>query len=84
MPIYEYKCSKCDYVFELLEATYNDVKEKKCVKCGSTAERIMSLTSFQLKGTGWYKTDYAQKPSCSTKDSSPSCSTCPAASTSEN
>ncbi|ADR18871.1 FmdB family zinc ribbon protein [Calditerrivibrio nitroreducens] len=83
MPIYEYKCTKCNHIFELLEPTFNDVKEKKCVKCGSSAERIMSLTSFQLKGSGWYKTDYANKP-CSSTESNASCSSCPANTATEN
>ncbi|MCX8084196.1 MAG: zinc ribbon domain-containing protein [Calditerrivibrio sp.] len=78
MPIYEYKCSKCEHIFELLEPTFSDTAEKKCVKCGSSAERIMSLTSFHLKGSGWYKTDYASKNNCSAKESSTSCSNCPA------
>ena len=32
---------------------------KKCPKCGGKIEKMVSATSFQLKGTGWYKTDYA-------------------------
>jgi putative FmdB family regulatory protein len=83
MPIYEYKCTKCDNVFELLETTFNDVKEKKCTKCGSNAERIISLTSFHLKGTGWYKTDYKSTSSCSTSqaNNTSACSSCPASKT---
>lgn len=81
MPIYEYRCEKCGNVFELLEPTFSEVYEKRCVKCGANAERIMSLTSFKLKGSGWYKTDYASTSSaCNSKESSQACSTCPVAS----
>lgn len=80
MPIYEYKCKKCGHLFELLEVSYNNVSGKTCVKCGSQAERIISLSSFQLKGSGWYKTDYASNQSCgANKSSSTTCESCPAA-----
>ncbi|MEF3254105.1 MAG: zinc ribbon domain-containing protein, partial [Deferribacterales bacterium] len=45
MPIYEYKCKKCGHLFELLEVSYNNVRGTTCVKCGSQAERIISLSS---------------------------------------
>jgi putative FmdB family regulatory protein len=56
MPIYEYKCDKCG-VFEVTQRiTENSLK--KCPTCKSKVERIISATSFVLKGTGWYVTDY--------------------------
>ena len=58
MPIYEYKCDKCG-VFEVTQRiTENSLK--KCPTCKSKIERIISATSFVLKGTGWYVTDYAR------------------------
>ena len=58
MPIYEYKCGKCG-VFEITQRiTENPLK--KCPTCKSKVERIISATSFVLKGTGWYATDYAK------------------------
>ena len=59
MPIYEYQCSKCG----IFEATQR-ITEKplaKCPTCKGKVKRLISNTSFQLKGTGWYITDYARK-----------------------
>ncbi len=60
MPIYEYKCDKCG-VIEVMQRITEDPL-KKCPNCEGKVERIMSHTSFVLKGTGWYATDYANKP----------------------
>lgn len=70
MPIYEYKCGKCG-VFELIQRITED-SIKRCPKCKSKVERIVSRTSFVLKGTGWYATDYARKPASSTDSTSAS------------
>ena len=59
MPIYEYKCQKCG----TFEATQR-ITEKplsKCPRCKGKVKKLISNTSFQLKGTGWYVTDYARK-----------------------
>ena len=59
MPIYEYSCQKCGVV----EVTQR-ITEKaltKCPTCKSRVKKLISNTSFQLKGTGWYVTDYARK-----------------------
>src|ERR1700722_3573265 len=60
MPIYEYKCPKCGE-FEVTQRITEDAL-KKCPTCKSKVERLLSRTSFILKGTGWYATDYASKP----------------------
>ena len=60
MPIYEYKCSECDHVFEKMQS-FSASSTDECPKCGAKANRIISLSSFVLKGTGWYVTDYASK-----------------------
>ena len=60
MPIYEYKCPKCE-VFEVTQRITENAL-KKCPTCKSKVERMLSRTSFILKGSGWYATDYA-KPS---------------------
>lgn len=57
MPIYEYHCPKCGHEFEVLQKHF-DVDEMPCESCGATAKRMISNTSFVLKGTGWYVTDY--------------------------
>ena len=60
MPLYEYRCDKCDKVFEVIQK-FSDPEFSKCETCGSEVYKLMSRTSFQLKGTGWYTSDY-KKP----------------------
>ncbi len=60
MPIYEYQCSKCGEVFEAFQKmTDNPLTE--CKFCHGRVEKLISHSSFQLKGSGWYLTDYARK-----------------------
>jgi putative FmdB family regulatory protein len=59
MPIYEYQCVKCG-VFEATQRI-TDRPLVKCPTCKSKVKRLISNTSFQLKGSGWYITDYARK-----------------------
>jgi putative FmdB family regulatory protein len=61
MPIYEYECSKCG-VFEVNQRITDD-PIRKCPSCRSKVKKLISSTSFQLKGSGWYVTDYARKES---------------------
>ena len=61
MPIYEYICHKCDHEFER-EQRITDEPIKTCPQCRSRrVERLISLSAFHLKGSGWYLTDYARK-----------------------
>lgn len=64
MPIYEYYCHNCDYIFEELNKGYTE-KTMECPVCGQQAQRLISNTSFILKGTGFYETDYKRKSSTS-------------------
>jgi putative FmdB family regulatory protein len=68
MPIYEYECKKCKAHMEVLQKI-TDKPLAKCRKCGGKLEKQWSTTSFQLKGTGWYATDYAGKKSVEEKKS---------------
>ena len=62
MPIYEYECQKCGRITEALQG-FNDPPLKKCKYCKTgKLEKLISLSSFQLTGTGWYSTDYAKGP----------------------
>ena len=59
MPIYEYTCRACGHEFEVIQKI-TDRPIRKCEKCGKLqAKRRISQTSFLLKGSGWYTTDYA-------------------------
>lgn len=60
MPIYEHQCTKCGEVIESLILNKKDVPTK-CKKCGGKLKQIVSKSSFQLKGSGWYKSSYQKK-----------------------
>ena len=60
MPIYEYECEKCGNVEEVLQK-FSDRPLKKCNSCSGRLHKLVSHSSFHLKGTGWYITDYAKK-----------------------
>jgi len=57
MPIYEYKCTKCHEQFEVIQKFSDDPLEK-CELCGGKLKKLITNTSFVLKGTGWHVTDY--------------------------
>lgn len=60
MPLYEYTCKDCDQVFEVSHGFYENINT--CPLCKKqNIKKLISKNSFQLKGTGWYKTDYANK-----------------------
>lgn len=62
MPIYEYQCSACQHTLEALQKM-SDEPLKTCPAChADTLGKLVSATSFQLKGTGWYATDFKTKP----------------------
>jgi len=58
MPIYEYGCTKCGKTHEIMQK-FSDAPLSKCPDCGGKVRKMISNTSFVLKGTGWYATDYA-------------------------
>ena len=61
MPIYEYRCKGCDHEFEEMQRITAE-PHATCPSCGSEeCRRLMSVTSFVLKGSGWYATDYGGK-----------------------
>jgi len=59
MPIYEYQCKKCGE-FEVMQRITEGAL-KRCPTCKGKVTKLISNTSFQLKGSGWYVTDYARK-----------------------
>ena len=62
MPIYEYQCTKCGEVFEAFQKI-TDEPLSQCRFCKASVEKLISQSSFQLKGSGWYLTDYARRSS---------------------
>ena len=61
MPIYEYKCSACGHQLEVIQRI-SDAPKRDCPSCGAASlEKQISRVGFQLKGTGWYETDFKHK-----------------------
>ena len=87
MPVYEYECSDCHKVFEV-QQKISDAPLSVCPECDGSVRKLMSMSSFQLKGGGWYADGYssasggagksapAATPSC---PSGGGCASCPAA-----
>lgn len=69
MPIYEYQCEKCGETTEVLQK-FSDAPLSECPGCGGHMEKLMSMNSFQLKGSGWYVTDYKGQKDSSSKTAS--------------
>jgi len=83
MPIYEYACDRCGHEFETLQKM-SEEPLKDCPSCHEpTLRRLMSAAGFQLKGNGWYATDFKGGAKKKEKeDSAPACGAgaCPACS----
>ena len=60
MPIYEYECTKCARIEEAFQK-FSDKPLAKCRHCSGKLHKLISQSTFHLKGTGWYVTDYADK-----------------------
>lgn len=75
MPLYDYQCDECGHIFEV-KRKRTDPEPETCPKCGKpNPRRAISATSFQLKGSGWYVTDYkGVNPSTSPSSTSSSSS----------
>ena len=61
MPIYEYVCPECRKTFEEWLRIDDDNAERPCPECGLAAPRVLSPTTFILKGGGWYATEYGSR-----------------------
>ena len=61
MPIYEYQCQDCGHEFEVMQRMSDDLLTI-CPACNKNAlKKLISRVGFQLKGTGWYETDFKNK-----------------------
>lgn len=68
MPIYEYQCSACGHALEALQKI-SEAPLKQCPACQKDAlQKLISAAGFQLKGTGWYATDFRNKGKPAVKD----------------
>ena len=87
MPVYEYECKTCQTVLEV-QQKIADPPLASCPECQGPVKKLMSMSSFQLKGGGWYADGYASAAKNSKKNDTPaappcktgdSCASCPAA-----
>lgn len=83
MPFYEYRCAECGHELEAMQKM-SDSPLTDCPECGKAAlVKLVSAAGFQLKGSGWYATDFkggSKKSEESTADAGHACGTgsCPA------
>lgn len=82
MPIYAYRCEACGFAKDVLQKL-SDAPLTECPSCAkSTFKKQLTAAGFQLKGSGWYVTDFRNNGSASTPastKSAPAESSCPAA-----
>jgi putative FmdB family regulatory protein len=88
MPAYDYRCTKCERLFEV-SRPMGATSDESCPECGAPAKRVFTPVGVAFKGNGFHNTDYKRRsaekgepaPSAcpAKKDGSPSCSGCPAA-----
>jgi putative FmdB family regulatory protein len=71
MPIYEYECGSCGHRLEAIQKMSDPVL-RDCPACGqSTLKKLISAAGFQLKGSGWYATDFKDSGKKKEKSESP-------------
>lgn len=70
MPIYEYECAACGRIDEVIQK-FSDKPLKTCRHCSGKLQKLVSQSSFHLKGNGWYVTDYANRSASSASSGSP-------------
>lgn len=66
MPIYEYQCETCKDVIEAWQSL-SDKPMTTCPECSGTLKKLISMSSFSLKGGGWYADGYSSKSTNSSK-----------------
>lgn len=79
MPVYEYQCTACGAVVEVMQK-FSDAPLKRCKACKKhTMKKLMGTPALQFKGSGWYITDYAGKNAGNSGTAKPEKSDTPAA-----
>tara|TARA_Y100000034_G_scaffold121869_1_gene166627 strand:- start:30 stop:242 length:213 start_codon:yes stop_codon:yes gene_type:complete len=61
MPLYSYYCEKCNEVYENMRSIKQRDVKLICPQCKDSCTRILDLSSFHLKGGGWYNDGYSNK-----------------------
>lgn len=74
MPVYEYECGGCEKVFEV-QQRIADGPLASCPDCGGEVRKLISMSSFQLKGSGWYNDGYSGR----SNDTAAPCASSPSA-----
>jgi putative FmdB family regulatory protein len=67
MPIYEFKCPDCNKLEEKIQKISDP--NPSCPTCQKTMEKLISSSAFELKGTGWYVTDYKKSSNSGSSNS---------------
>lgn len=70
MPLYEYQCTKCGEIEEAIQK-FSDPPLTTCRHCSGILTKLISQSSFHLKGTGWYATGYSKPPASSAGSQAP-------------
>lgn len=71
MPLYEFQCTECGHVFDILQVKYRSDSCPKCKKCGAASKRLFSVPLVTYNGPGFYTTD-SKASSAPSKASKPS------------
>jgi putative FmdB family regulatory protein len=74
MPIYEYECTKCGRIDEIVQKL-SDKPLVQCRHCSGELKKLISQSAFHLKGGGWYADSYGNKSSTGSKISKPAANT---------
>jgi putative FmdB family regulatory protein len=79
MPLYEYECAKCNKIHDVVQK-FSDAPLSACPECSGPVTKLISRSSFSLKGSGWYTTDY-KRGGEKKSEASPESAATPAAAT---
>jgi putative FmdB family regulatory protein len=72
MPLYEYRCVDCGNEFEVMQK-FSDEPIAECAECSGRVEKLISRSSFQLKGGGWHADGYSSSGAGKSSDKSSEC-----------
>jgi len=76
MPVYEYECSDCHKIFEV-QQKLSEAPLSVCPECDGSVKKLMSMSSFRLKGGGWYADGYSSSSNGVGKSAPAAAASCP-------